>query len=216
MPCRDYESDDVSPTDSWQYRDLKERADMLARIACKAMTELEDNRIEDLLLLRDDEVREWWAKHKEADRKAREKEQRKQERIRLRRAALRKLSEEEKIALGLKKSKDKDIEEDVVEFINELWLYRPHKFKFADNGYGHSDPYGDDTFQTPLWIRPKSLMEACQDVKKTMIQVVGHTAVKQIDAKGKATGGRYYFIDCLDYTPEYLVYEDKQVKINKL
>ncbi len=116
MPCRDYESDSYSsPTDSWQYRDLKERADMLARIACKAMTELEDNRIEDLLLLRDDEVREWWAKHKEADRKAREKEQRKQERIRLRRAALRKLSEEEKIALGLKKSKDKDIEEDVTQ-----------------------------------------------------------------------------------------------------
>ena len=116
MPCRDYESDSYSsPTDSWQYRDLKERADMLARIACKAMTELENNRIEDLLLLRDDEVREWWAKHKEADRKAREKEQRKQERIRLRRAALRKLSEEEKIALGLKKSKDKDIEEDVTQ-----------------------------------------------------------------------------------------------------
>jgi len=115
MPCRDYGSDDVSPTDSWQYRDLKERADMLARIACKAMTELENNRIEDLLLLRDDEVREWWAKHKEADRKAREKEQRKQERIRLRRAALRKLSEEEKVALGLKKSKDKDIEEDVTQ-----------------------------------------------------------------------------------------------------
>ena len=115
MPCRDYGSDDVSPTDSWQYRDLKERADMLARIACKAMTELENNKIEDLLLLRDDEVRTWWAKHKEADRKAREKEQRKQERIRLRRAALRKLSEEEKIALGLKKSKDQDIEEDVTQ-----------------------------------------------------------------------------------------------------
>ena len=115
MPCRDYGSDDVSPTDSWQYRDLKERADMLARIACKAITELENNKIEDLLLLRDDEVRTWWAKHKEADRKAREKEQRKQERIRLRRAALRKLSEEEKIALGLKKSKDKDIEQDVTQ-----------------------------------------------------------------------------------------------------
>ena len=116
MPCRDYESDSYSsPTDSWQYRDLKERADMLARIACKAMTELENNKIEDLLLLRDDEVREWWAKHKEADRKAREKAQRKQERIRLRRAALRKLSEEEKIALGLKKSKDQDIESDVTQ-----------------------------------------------------------------------------------------------------
>ena len=116
MPCRDYESDSYSsPTDSWQYRDLKERADMLARIACKAMTELENNQIEDLLLLRDDEVREWWAKHKEADRKAREKEQRKQERLLLRRAALSKLNEEEKIALGLKKSKDKDIEEDVTQ-----------------------------------------------------------------------------------------------------
>ena len=115
MPCRSYDDDWRSSDDGDKIRKLKEQADMLARIACKAMTELENNRIEDLLLLRDDEVRTWWAKHKEADRKAREKEQRKQERIRLRRAALRKLSEEEKIALGLKKSKDKDIEEDVTQ-----------------------------------------------------------------------------------------------------
>lgn len=116
MPCRDYASDSYSsPTDSWQYRDLKDRADLLARIACKAMTELENNKIEDLLLLRDDEVRDWWAKHKEADRKAREKEQRKQERLRLRRAALRKLTAEEKVALGLKKSTDPDLEEDVTQ-----------------------------------------------------------------------------------------------------
>ena len=116
MPCRDYASDSYSsPTDSWQYRDLKDRADLLARIACKAMTELENNKIEDMLLLRDDEVREWWAKHKEADRKAREKEQRKQERLRLRRAALRKLTAEEKVALGLKKSTDPDLAEDVTQ-----------------------------------------------------------------------------------------------------
>jgi hypothetical protein len=116
MPCRSYDDDwRSSDFDDDKIRKLKEQADMLARIACKAMTVLENNRIEDLLLLRDDEVREWWAKHKEADRKAREKEQRKQERIRLRRAALRKLSEEEKVALGLKKSKDQDIEEDVTQ-----------------------------------------------------------------------------------------------------
>jgi hypothetical protein len=115
MPCRSYDDDWRSSDDGDKIRKLKEQADMLARIACKAMTELENNKIEDLLLLRDDEVREWWAKHREADRKAREKEQRKQERIRLRRAALRKLSDEEKIALGLKKSKDKDIEEDVTQ-----------------------------------------------------------------------------------------------------
>ena len=116
MPCRSYDDDwRSSDFDDDKIRKLKEQADMLARIACKAMTELENNKIEDLLLLRDDEVREWWAKHKEADRKAREKEQRKQERIRLRRAALRKLSEEAKIALGLKKSKDQDREEDVTQ-----------------------------------------------------------------------------------------------------
>jgi hypothetical protein len=94
---------------------MKDRADMLARIACKAMTELENNKIEDLLLLRDNEVREWWAKHKEADRKAQEKEKRKQERLRLRRAALRKLTAEEKVALGLKKSTDQDTAEDVTQ-----------------------------------------------------------------------------------------------------
>ena len=115
MPCRSYDDDWRSYNDGDKIRKLKEQADMLARIACKAMTELENNKIEDLLLLRDDEVREWWAKHKEADRKAREKEQRKQERIRLRRAALRKLSEEEKVALGLKKSNEQDREEDVTQ-----------------------------------------------------------------------------------------------------
>jgi predicted MPP superfamily phosphohydrolase len=107
-------------------------------------------------------------------------------------------------------------EQDMVEFLNDLWYYQPHKFKFADNGYGHSDPYGDDIFQGPLWIRPKSLMKACQDIKKTMIQVVGHTEVKQIDTKGKATGGRYYFIDCLGTSKEYLVYENKQIRIGKV
>jgi predicted MPP superfamily phosphohydrolase len=107
-------------------------------------------------------------------------------------------------------------EQDMVEFLNDLWYFQPHKFKFADNGYGHSDPYGDDVFQGPLWIRPKSLMKACQDVKKTMIQVVGHTEVKEVDVKGKATGGRYYFIDCLGTSQEYLVYENKEIKISKV
>lgn len=109
MPCRDYQSDSYSdPEDSWQFRELKARADMLARIACKAMTELENNSIEDLLLLKDDEVRTWWAAHKEADRKAREKEERKKQHLKLRRSALKKLSNEEKIALGLKKLSKED------------------------------------------------------------------------------------------------------------
>jgi hypothetical protein len=116
MPCRDYGSDGYhEPTNTWQYRDLKDRADMLARIACKAMTELENNNVEDLLLLKDDEVRTWWSAHKEEDRKAREKEERKQQRAKTRRAALKKLTDEEKIALGLKKGSEEDREDDLAE-----------------------------------------------------------------------------------------------------
>jgi hypothetical protein len=113
MPCRSYEDDYRSgePTDSWQYKELKANNDKLARIACKAMTELVKSGYADFLVIKDDEVREWWEKHQEADRKAREKEERKKERTKLRRAALRKLSEEEKIALGLKKlSKEEQAE----------------------------------------------------------------------------------------------------------
>ena len=59
MPCRDYASDSYAdPEDSWQFRELKERADMLARIACKAMTELAEQGRAEFLVLRDDEVRE--------------------------------------------------------------------------------------------------------------------------------------------------------------
>ena len=114
MPCRDYESDSYSsPTDSWQYREMKNRADLLARIACAAMTELENNSISEVLLLKNNEVREWWGQHKESDRLAREKEERKQQKARLRRQALRKLTEEEKIALGIKKGSQEDQEGDL-------------------------------------------------------------------------------------------------------
>ena len=110
MPCRSYEDDYRSgePTDSWQYKELKANNDKLARIACKAMTELVKSGYADFLVLKDDEVREWWEQHQEADRKAREKEERKKERTKLRRQALKKLSEEEKIALGLKKLSKED------------------------------------------------------------------------------------------------------------
>ena len=75
MPCRDYESASYSsPNASWEYKDLQKQNDRLARIACKAMTELVAQGKADFLVLRDDEVREWWEKHQEADRKAQEAE----------------------------------------------------------------------------------------------------------------------------------------------
>ena len=60
-----------------------------------------------MLLLRDDEVRTWWAKHKEDDRRAREAREAKERREAAKKAALAKLSEEEKELLGIAKPKTK-------------------------------------------------------------------------------------------------------------
>lgn len=98
MPCRDYEDDY-----GWEGRQLREQNDRLARIACAAMTELEANGIEDALLLKNAELREWWAAHKEADRKAHEAAEAKRRKAELKRQALAKLSAEELEALGIKK-----------------------------------------------------------------------------------------------------------------
>jgi hypothetical protein len=105
MPCRDYESD------TWDYssenRKLKAQADKLARIACKAMSALEELEKEDFLLLKDDEVREWWQKHKEADRKEKARVAEKERRARVKAEALARLSDEEKELLGLASPKKK-------------------------------------------------------------------------------------------------------------
>lgn len=105
MPCKSYEDDyrSGSPTDSWQYKELKANNDRLARIACKAMTELERNGIGDFLLLKDDEVREWWIQHQAADRRAQEAKLEKQRLAKIKKDALKKLTDEERRALGIKK-----------------------------------------------------------------------------------------------------------------
>ena len=96
MPCMSY--DDRPDFDA---SDWKNKTDKLARIACKALTALEEDGRADLLLLKDDEVRVWWAAHKEADRKerARVAELERQERVKA--EALARLSDEEKELLGL-------------------------------------------------------------------------------------------------------------------
>jgi hypothetical protein len=99
--------------------------------------------------------------------------------------------------------------ENVAIDVNEMFKYRPLSFDF--NGM---EPTGDNTTQTPIWIRPRSLMSANKKHEKGLkdhyIQVVGHTQMKQLDIAGtqKWTGGRYYFIDTLDSSGEYLIIED--------
>jgi UDP-2,3-diacylglucosamine pyrophosphatase LpxH len=105
--------------------------------------------------------------------------------------------------------------EPLEEFVNEMWKYKPITFVF--NGL---NPYGDDIQQTPVWIRPKSLMKInkLSELKKKYIQIVGHTQQNEIDIKGKTTGKKYYFIDTFGHSKaqEYLVIEDGKIKLEKL
>ena len=99
----------------------------------------------------------------------------------------------------------------------ELFRYKPKAFEF--NGF---DSYGDNTTQTPIWIRPGSLMSVNKKhdkgLKKDYIQIVGHTQMKKIDLDGsdKFTGGRYYFIDTMDTSGDYLIIEDDQLRTNSV
>jgi hypothetical protein len=102
MPCMSYESNWAADSSDFEVRKIKREADKLARIACRALEALTEAGQADFLLLKDDETREWWAAHQEADRKAREKEAARIRREELKAAALAKLTQEEREVLGIK------------------------------------------------------------------------------------------------------------------
>lgn len=111
---------------------------------------------------------------------------------------------------------------DIPDFLNDLFYYKVWSMNFdsyrmRNQDQGYVDSYGDNIWQTPLWIRPKSLQKANKksDLKKEVIQIVGHTLQKNIDIKGKTTGGRYYYIDTLPNN-EYLVEIDNKFFVDKI
>jgi len=113
--------------------------------------------------------------------------------------------------------KDGWSKETLVPDLNELFKYKPKAFEF--NGF---DPYGDSQTQTPIWIRPGSLMSSNKKhkngLKRDYIQIVGHTQMQKIDLEGsdKFTGGRYYFIDTMDSSGDYLIIEDGKLSTNSV
>ena len=107
MPCQSYDNSWDDGSDARKIRELKKQADMLARIACKALTELEKNEVEDMLLLKDDEVRQWWQKHKEDDAREQARLAEIERKKRVKEEALAKLSSEERELLGLGSTKKK-------------------------------------------------------------------------------------------------------------
>lgn len=89
------------------------------------------------------------------------------------------------------------------EAINNLFYTYPHKFEFCGHDYT-----GDDVSQTPIWIRPKSLMKDAIEGK----HVVGHTGHYSI----ATVDDRFYFIDTLGtLSPEYLKISNGKVYIKK-
>jgi UDP-2,3-diacylglucosamine pyrophosphatase LpxH len=114
-------------------------------------------------------------------------------------------------------------EENMVDKINELFKYTPlsldyRSFKmFSATEWAGASGYGNETYQGPMWIRPKALMEANKKtLRKKIIQVVGHTYQNEIDKKGKTTGGRYYFVDVQETSQEYMIITDGQISFNKI
>lgn len=96
MPCRDY-MDDVPSIN------VQQKLDMLSRIACKALTHIEESGDGlEMLILKDPEIADWWSAHKEADRREKERLAEEKRERRLRKTALSKLTDEEKDILGIK------------------------------------------------------------------------------------------------------------------
>jgi predicted phosphodiesterase len=91
--------------------------------------------------------------------------------------------------------------------INEYFLLKPEAFRFT-SGRDY-DIYGDEICQTPLWVRPRSLMN---DKIAKYIQVVGHTEHEKLQMNG-----HMIIIDCLRTSKEYLSINNGKlsVKINK-
>lgn len=93
--------------------------------------------------------------------------------------------------------------------INELYKNSPRHFLFSG-----LDGTGDDTTQSCIWVRPRSLMKnpfAYQHIK----QVVGHTRMKKIAVQ---PDGLFFFIDTLEEKTgaQYLVITDQGYEIKEV
>ncbi len=97
---------------------------------------------------------------------------------------------------------------DIALQLNTLFKEDPGQFSFMVNG--RFDNYGDEPTQSPIWIRPASLMSACQHFPYR--QIVGHTTQKQI----LNVNNKYYFADCLGTSKEYIIIVNGEIQIHKL
>lgn len=88
----------------------------------------------------------------------------------------------------------------VVEHVNKLLTDNPRMFKFTE-GANHSR-YGDDVTQSPIWVRPESLLK---DRLENFTHVVGHTTQQEIKI-----GDEMILIDCIGNSSECLIIQTEK------
>jgi hypothetical protein len=94
--------------------------------------------------------------------------------------------------------------ENVAQFINDQLTYKPSRFFFTG-----PDRYGDNVTQSPIWVRPGSLLK---DHFGEYKQVVGHTGHRNI----RIERDQFYFIDTLGSSLEYLKIVDGVISVEKI
>jgi predicted MPP superfamily phosphohydrolase len=90
--------------------------------------------------------------------------------------------------------------------LNNLFKQRPTAYCFLIGS--EYSPTGNSIYQSPIWVRPDSLMSYPIPGYK---QVVGHTVKQQIEMLGDFT-----FIDTLGTSGEYLVIENEEILIKRI
>lgn len=89
--------------------------------------------------------------------------------------------------------------------VNDLFLKYKSRFMFTPGkNFSH---FGDDVEQSPLWVRPNSLL---LDKIENFYQVVGHTMMNTLLYEDCV-----YFVDTMGTTKEYLVIDNGKFIINK-
>lgn len=94
--------------------------------------------------------------------------------------------------------------------VNDIFKYKPLTFAFY---HGDRSGCGDHPFQSCIWVRPQSLM---RDHLSGYKQVVGHTTQKNIIPRDyNEEKDKFWFIDTLPTSGEYLVIEDGEFEIQQ-
>jgi hypothetical protein len=96
---------------------------------------------------------------------------------------------------------------EIADLVNQHFKFKPRVFEF--NGI---DPYGNDPWQTPIWIRPAALVSA-NSTDTEIVQIVGHTGVSDIfesvEMSKKSLKGKYFLIDAIS-DGGYLVFDGEE------